>query len=148
MGLSYLQLLVDQADQIYRLPVAKFERMLKSPGKELLPQFSGQRVRAIGICVRVVGRKPVEVVHMSSHVLSFDRLSRFDAEGFRRQEFSRAEVALSPALVALTPQAPIHPEVVDAEARFRARGGSWVPSRALARMIEDAALGRTKCPRI
>jgi hypothetical protein len=38
--------------------------------------------------------------------------------------------------------------VVDAADRFVAQGGRWAPSRALARLIDAAAMGRTRCPRL
>jgi hypothetical protein len=38
--------------------------------------------------------------------------------------------------------------VVDAANRFVAQGGRWAPSRTLARLIDEAALGRVKCPRL
>lgn len=41
-----------------------------------------------------------------------------------------------------------HAGIAEASTRFVARGGQWTPSAALARRIEQAALGRQKCPRI
>jgi hypothetical protein len=38
--------------------------------------------------------------------------------------------------------------VADASIQFVARGGQWKPTPALARRIEQVALGRLKCPRL
>jgi hypothetical protein len=38
--------------------------------------------------------------------------------------------------------------VVDAASRFVAQGGRWTPSGTLARLLDDAALGRAKFQRL
>lgn len=98
--------------------------------------------------VELVDRKPTEVLRTSFHILAFDQTGCFDAEGFRIQEFSRAEIAMTPALAALAIDARTDARVVEASSRFTAQGGQWVPSKTLARAINEAALGRLKCSRL
>jgi hypothetical protein len=53
------------------------------------------------------------------------------------------------AELALALDAPARRDsVAEASTRFVARGGQWKPSAALARRIEQTALGRLKCPRV
>jgi hypothetical protein len=67
-----------------------------------------------------------------------------DANALDRHQRALAEVALSPVLG----QAQKGTDVVDATDRFIAQGGRWKPSAAVARLIDDAALGRVKCRRL
>ena len=145
MGLSYRMFLVDCGDRIYRLAAAKFDEMLRNPTKHHNPLFAGQRVRAAGVVVQLVGRKPQAILQMTFHMLAFDQSGRFDSEAFQRQESSRSEVALAPVLSALTAEVGVG---VDASTRFTARGARWAPSKALMRAINEAALARVKCPRL
>jgi hypothetical protein len=148
MGLSYRMLLLDEDDRIYWLAVTKFQKLLTNPATHRYPLFAGKRMRAVGAFVELVDRKPTEVVRTSFHILAFDQTGCFDAAGYRQQEFSRAEIAMTPALAELVIDAGTHARVVKASSRFTAQGGHWVPSRALARAINDAALGRLKCSRL
>jgi hypothetical protein len=148
VGLSHRLLLLDADDRIHRIAVNKFHRMLTNPTMARCPRFAGQRIRMAGVHVRLIDRKPIEVARTSFHILSFDRTGLFDAQAYLRQEFSRAEVAVAPVLNVLSTDANDRSQVVEATARFAARGGSWVPTRALERVIEDAALGRLRCKRL
>ena len=122
MGMSYCFLLLDQSDRLYRLPMARFNRMLTDPTTERLPRFAGQRVRAVGVHVQRVDRRPTAVVRASFHVLSFDKAGYFNASAYEQQELSRAEVALAPARGALRPVRS-RSTVVDGTTWFAARGG-------------------------
>jgi hypothetical protein len=148
MGISYRMLLVDQSDRIYRLAVAKFDEMLSNPSRHRYPHFAGQRVRAAGAVVQLVGRKPTQVVRMTFHILTFDGAGCFNAKTFNRQQFSRFEVGITQLMSVLRTEVDADTGVVDASSRFTAQGGQWVPSTTLARAIHDAALGRGKCTRL
>ena len=147
MALSPRIFVIDQEDRIYRLAMAKFEKMLRNPGKQCFPQFAGKRLRAAQALIESSGGEPRKVIRTSFHMFAFDPNGFFDAAAYLRQESSRAEAALMPALTAAAANTAFETPVVEAEARFVARGGSWEPSRALLRAIRDAALGELKCPR-
>lgn len=140
MGLSYGLLLLDQNDHLYRLPVAQFNRMLSAPATARLPRFAGQRIRAVAIHLQLVDRRPTAVVGASFHMLQFDRAGVLDADAYHEEESRRAAAALAPART--------RPAVIDATETFAARGGSWTPSKAMARAIEAAALGQVRCARL
>jgi hypothetical protein len=148
MGVSYRMFLVDESDRLYRLAVSKFDAMLRNATKHRYPLFAGQRVRAAGVVVQLVERQPKAILRMTFHVLTFDQAGCLDSDAFRRQEFSRAEVALAPALSPFTTEVGADASVVDASSQFAARGGLWVLSRTLECTINDVALGRAKCLRL
>jgi hypothetical protein len=147
MGFGHQLFLVDQDDRLHRLAVRKFEVMLRSPGAHLFPQFSGQRVRSVNAFVELVNRTPTSLLRITCHVLPFDRSGCFDSARFQQQEAGRYEEWVGRVLRGMRTDED-KSVVVDAERRFAARGGSWVPSASLARAIEDAALGRLKTPRL
>jgi hypothetical protein len=100
------------------------------------------------VLVQLPGRKPAAIARTSFHILPFDANGCFDVAAYLRQEFSRAEVAMSPVLTAAASNTKPETPVVEAGARFAARGGSWEPSSFLLGVIRDAALGKRKCPRL
>jgi hypothetical protein len=118
--------------------------MLRDPANYRLPAFAGQRVRMADVAVEVVDRVPVRVVRSTFAILAIDDDGRIDSSKFVRQQFALAETALAPVLAV----SESNDGVIDATARFVAQGGSWAPSRALARAIEDAAMGRLHCRRL
>ena len=93
------------------------------------------------VFVEVVDRVPVRVVRSTFAMLTIDDDGRIDSSKFTQQQFALAETALAPVLAV----SESNDGVIDATARFVAQGGSWAPSHALVRAIEDAALGRLRC---
>jgi hypothetical protein len=148
VGISNRTFLLDQDDCLFRLTVTQLEKMLASPAQHRYPQFAGQRVRVAQVLVQLRDRKPCAIARTNFHVLAFDAKGCFDVAAYMRQEFGRAEVALSPVLDAPASDTERDTPVIEAAARFSARGGSWEPSRSLLRIIHDAALGELKCPRL
>lgn len=147
MGISTRIFLLTQDDRLYRLPVRRFEEMLADSARHRFVQFAGQRIREAQVVVQLRNRRPRAIARTSFHILTFDENGCFDVAAYLRQEFSRAEVAISPVLAAAFQD--FHPGgVIEAEARFSARGGSWKPSRSLLRVIHEAAMGELKCPRL
>jgi hypothetical protein len=141
--LSFRRLLVTRDGRLYRLATAKFDRMLRDPNSPVMPTFAGQRVRMAELVVELAGRAPVRVVRSTFAVLPFDDDGRMDSDRFLKQQWARAESALDRGLDVPESQ----DNVLDAAVLFVAHGGAWKPSAALARALEEAALGRTTCPR-
>jgi hypothetical protein len=88
------------------------------------------------------------MVRMTFDIFTFDHAGRLDTEAFERQQISRFQVHMNSGRGALTINANDDANIVDASDQFTARGGRWVPGRALARTRHDAALDRVKCPRL
>uniref|UniRef100_UPI00129E0B23 hypothetical protein n=1 Tax=Cupriavidus necator TaxID=106590 RepID=UPI00129E0B23 len=98
------------------------------------------------VVVELVAGEPVRVVRTTFSVLTFDAESRLDPGAFDRQQFALAESVVGPVCAASADES--RQPVVDASARFIAQGGQWVPSQALARVIDEAALGQRRYVRL
>ena len=144
MGISCRMFLLDPDDDLYRLPSAKFNQMLRHPTSCRITRFAGARVRITDIALELLDRQPILVAWNMFGFLTFDNEGYFDAGTFDNHQRARAELALAP-LVAEPRGATI---VIDATTRFVDQGGSWKPSRTLQRHIDEASLGRVKCPRL
>lgn len=134
--------LLDQNDRLYRLPNTKFAQMLRDPARHSFPHFAGHRARVADAIVELIRREPVRVIRITFDILTFDDEGCFDPRIFGEQQLARAEFATGQAIA--VPDGDTN--VVDAANQFVAQGSRWAPSKALARAIDDAALGRIKCP--
>ena len=144
MGISCRMFLLDQDDGLYRLSSAKFNQMLRDPTSCRLTRFAGARLRMTNVAVELLDRQPIRVVWNTFGFLAFDDEGYFDSGTFDHHQRARAELAWAP-LAAEPKGAAI---IVDATTRFVAQGGRWKPTRTLQRLIDEAALGRVKCPRL
>ena len=144
MGVSFRRFLIDQNEELYRLPGAQFERMLRDPTSHCQPRFAGTRVRMANLVVELLDRQAIRIVWSTFGILTFDGEGYIDPSAFERHQSARAELALAPP----PEESGIAEKVVDAASRFVAQGGSWTPSKALARRIDEVALGRVKCVRL
>ncbi|UUZ66209.1 hypothetical protein LP417_34875 (plasmid) [Polaromonas sp. P1-6] len=144
MSLSFRRFLIAQDGSICRLANMKFDRMLRDPDGHRVPVFAGQRVRMADVVIELTDRIPVRVLRSTFAILTFDYDGRIDSGRFGTQQRALAESALAPALD--VPK--IEEKVLDVADRFIAQGGTWHPSSALARAIDEAALGRMGCRRL
>jgi hypothetical protein len=144
MQLSARRFLIAQDGVLYRLADATFNRMLQNPREHAFAILAGQRVRMASLIVELIGGKPARVVRSTFATLTFDEDGHMDLGMFTRQQWALAESALDPVLVRTKPEE----KVLDAAARFIARGGRWRPSNSWARAINDAALGQVRCRRL
>ena len=144
MGLSCHRFLLDQNDGLYRLPNTTFGQMLRDPTSHRLPRFAGARVRMTEVVVELLDRQAIRVIWTTFSLLIFDDEGCLDQRAFDRHQRARAELALAPLMAEPGTAAT----VVDAASRFVAQGGRWAPSKTLARLIDETALGRVKCPRL
>jgi hypothetical protein len=125
-------------DTLYRLPGTKFTGMLDNSSRHCIPLFAGRRVRMVETVVEIQNRVPSRVVQLACSMLTFDDEGRLDSRAYVRQQAARAELALFEPESSRT-------KIVDASSRFVAKGGRWLPSTSLARVVRHAALGKIKC---
>jgi len=144
MGLSCRLFLVDENDVLYRLSNTKFDQMLRRPAEHRLPRFAGARVRMASVIVGLEDRKSIRVVRTNFSILSFDKTGRFDLAAYEQPLRARMDLAFG----ALRNETTGSMKVIEAADRFVDRGGRWEPSRAVARAIEQSALGLVKCERV
>jgi hypothetical protein len=139
--------LVDSSDEIFRLPQARFDRMLSCPSRESLPEFAGQRVRAAEVVVQVENRRPVYVCRVIFHYLHFGHEGELDCDRYMKDEVTVMEAGSRYFNLK-----PPDPRVIEAAQRFAAlrRDHSvwWRPSPELEEAIIQAALGHAKCRRL
>ncbi|MCU0836852.1 MAG: hypothetical protein MUC77_20860 [Chromatiaceae bacterium] len=145
MSFSVRTFLLGPDDTLYRLPSAKFSRMLDDPATHRLARFAGQRVRLAEAIVEIHERTPRAVVRLIFEMLRFDEEGRLDLPAFLRQNAALAELAMGRVLA---PAATPGETIVDASSRFVAQGGRWQPSPSLERNIRRAALGELSCERL
>jgi len=146
MGFSCRMLLIARDDTVWRLSGTTFDRMLRDPASHCLPIFAGQRARMAEVIVELVAGDPVRVVRNTFSILAFDAEGRIDLARFEKQQFALVESVVSPVFRVFDQSRD--QTVVDSTSRFIAQGGRWVPSAALARAIEEAALGQRRCRRL
>ena len=146
MGFSCRTFLIARDDTLWRLSSAKFDRMLRDPAGHCLPDFAGQRARMASVMVELVARNPVRIVRHTFSILIFDAEGRIDPSRFEKQQYALAESVFAPVFAVYADES--NQTVVDATSRFIAQGGQWVPSRALARVIDQTALGQRQCPHL
>ena len=146
MGFSCRMLLIARDDTVWRLSGTTFDRMLRDPASHCLPIFAGQRARMAEVIVELVAGDPVRVVRNTFSILAFDAEGRIDLGEFEKQQFALVESVVSPVFRVFDQSRD--QTVVDSTSRFIAQGGRWVPSAALARAIEEAALGQRRCRRL
>ncbi|TPQ37091.1 hypothetical protein C2U69_17185 [Cupriavidus pinatubonensis] len=98
------------------------------------------------VVIELTAKEPVRVVRATFSILTFDAQGGLDPGAFEKQQLTLAESIIAPVFA--VPADLSKQSVVDASARFIAQGGQWVPSRALARAIDEAALGQRRCRRL
>ena len=142
MGSSLRIFLVDDDDSVHRLPLARYERLLRDEAGECLPQYAGGRVRYVLVSVDVVDRKPVEIVHVQYSTLAFDSKGRLDQVDRKRK--AELTMDLLPALSREDSE-----QVIDARHRFaKKRYDSeyrWKPSSDIEAAIVNAIFGSKRC---
>ena len=144
MGLSNRMFLLYQKDGLYRLPNTRFAQMLLDPSRHAIPRFAGARLRMADMVVELLDRQPIRVVWTTFGILTFDQEGCFEPSAFDAHQRARAELALSP----MSTKPDGKTAVIDAATRFVAQGGRWTPPHALARRLEEAALGRVDYVRL
>ena len=141
MSIRLRHYLLDMDGDLYHVPSAAFDRMLRDPSHHPVPRFAGQRVRSAEIAVQLMDRQPIAVVHSSYSMLTFKKNGALVSPLSDTHVRARVELAL-----------PIGPPVgntavADASNQFLARGGKWSPATPVRRRIEQTALGKLKCPK-
>ena len=144
MGFAFHTYLITPDDRLARLASTKFGQMLRHPDAHRLPQFARQRVRMVSVVAELANRAPVRIVRRTFAILAFDRHGRLDLKRFGQQQAALAEAALAQVLGG----ARRNGAVVDGASQFVAQGGRWRPTAQLTRAIDEAAMGRSSCPRL
>ena len=136
MGLTSRRFLIGKDDVIYRMSNKRFERMVRNPVNELIPDFADQRIRCADLVIELVDRQPLDVCRDTFAILEFDHRGYLNVGIFEKQQVSLFDAMLEPMLS----DRKATGNTIDVSQRFVAQGGTWTPSKALVGEIEKAAM--------
>jgi hypothetical protein len=132
--------MLGDSDQLFRLPAARYARMLRQPSEYPLRYFANRRVRCAEAIVELKSRKAVRVVRMFFWNADFDDRGVLDTVALGRQSVAALDALLE---AAWSREHPVN--IVDATSRFVAKGGAWTPTADQRAELTRAALGETNC---
>jgi hypothetical protein len=89
MGLGMRIFIVNDDGSLERLPVGRYNRLLRHESNERLLQYAGKRVRCAVLVVESMDRIPVEIVKSQYSYLLFD------SEGRLLMEWDKKEARLA-----------------------------------------------------
>jgi len=78
MGLTVWILIINDDDSIRRLPLTKYERLMKRDSTEHVPEYAGKRVRYAEVVVDLEQKKPVGIININYSVMAFDSKGSID----------------------------------------------------------------------
>ena len=140
MGGSIRVFIVADDDTIKRLPLARYERLLKRDSDERLSKYAGKRVRYALIVVDLVNRRPIEILRDEFGFLDFDDGGRLKVVEHGKQE-SLAFDMLAPLFPDQT-----NSRVIDAQHKFAKKRYfneySWSPTDEIKAAITEAIFGK------
>lgn len=141
MGISIRRFFIANDGTLYRISNAKLDRMLRHPESEMVPIFSGQRIRTGELVIELFDSKPFRVCRETFSIFQFDIQGCLDVVRYDKQQNALVDAMLDPVVASKTPDA----NVLDATAKFVANGGTWSPAKSLRSQIENVALGLAYC---
>ena len=140
MGLSIRVFIVEDNDSIKRLPLAKYERLLKRSSDVRLLKYAGKRIRYALLVVDLVNRRPIEIVRDQFGFLDFDDEGRLKIVEQGNME-SLAYDMLAPILSDQT-----NSQVINARHKFAKKSYldkfSWEPTDEIIAAIAKAIFGK------
>lgn len=140
MGLSIRIFIVEDDDTIKRLPLARYERLLKRDPAERLSRYAGKRVRYALIVVDLVNRKPIDVVRDEYAYLDFDKEGRLKEPKLGKDEISALDMLDFSSLEQQNKR------VIDARHRFARKRyfdkHRWDPTDEIIAAIAEAIFGK------
>ncbi len=135
MGLTVWILIINDDDTIRRLPLTKFERLMKRDSDERIPEYAEKKVRYAEVVLDLEQRKPAKILKMDYLVMAFDSKGRID----RTERDQKSQLAMD-----IIPPFDVGREngnVVDARHVFAKRQFDsqyrWTPSLKIEQAIFD-----------
>ncbi len=138
MGFGFRVFIIDEEDQLKRIPATRFDRIRDRDPKESLPQYKNSRIRYAMVILGLENRKPVSILRIYYNYLVID------SEGLVDQKFldTAGQVAIS-----MMPSIPLPGEpanVVHASDKFAQKRFenefTWTPSFEVEQAIIRKAL--------
>lgn len=140
MGTGFRLFLVNDDDSLYRVPLARYERLLRFEPQERLPEYAGKRVRCALVVLDVLGRTPLDIRYIDHFMLSFDADGRIDANEWDRETQFVGEMVDSHMGESLDPK------LVDARGHFARKRYfhefKWIPTPRVRENIVTTIFGK------
>ena len=140
MGLSIRIFIVEDDNTIKRLPLARYERLLRRDPDERLSRYAGQRVRYALIVVNLANRKPIMVKDEYAY-LDFDKEGRFKEPVYEEVESSPLDM-----LDILSFEQKKDRRVIDARHKFARKRyfdkNRWEPTDEIVTAIAETIFGK------
>ena len=138
---------ITDEDEILKVPIAKFERMLKGSYEEKTKRFAGKRIRAAEIAVTIENRKPAVVLRAIYYYLHFNEKGILDYDRFMKDGNLVAKAGI-PEISMKEKKDNIINAQQDFAKKQRDHAVWWKPNMQLERNILDASIGDFKCKRL
>jgi len=136
MGIGIRVFLIDDNDTLYRISMARLDRLLHFDRRESLHLYAGKRVRCAMVVVEVEGRKVLVIRNVDYFLLPFDAKGRINREEWEKG--LRLGMELLPPFL----NDQHSKQIVDARHRFAKRRYEhefkWKPSRKIEEAIVAA----------
>ncbi len=134
-------------DKILRVPINKFERLLRGSYEEKTERFAGKRIRAAEIAVKLENRKPVEVLRAIYYYLHFNEKGILDYDRFIKD----GNIVYTAGIPTIFME-KVQGNIINAQQEFAKRQRDhavwWKPNMQLERDILDASIDDFKCKRL
>jgi len=135
MGIGIRVLLVDDDDSIKRLPLTRYERLVRRDPNEQLLQYAGKRIRFAEVAVELEDRKPVQLVRVVYGILPFDSEGMVDAAEYEKE--MRLSAEMMPPILADRSS----PKIVNAKHKFARKRFNdqfrWEPTPQIEKSIVE-----------
>ena len=142
MGAGLRIYIIKDDESLYRLPVTKFQRLLRFDPREKLIQYAGNRVRCCSLVIEFKARKPQQIIQGQYYYLYFGIDGQLDPE-HREAKF---ELLLNGGIDICSGQ--FVDNVLDFSQYFRTKQFinkyRWVPSPAIEAAIENEVFNKGK----
>ena len=135
---------VSDDSEIFRVPNAKFERLLRGSFEKKIERFAGKGVRAAEIIVKLENRKPVQVLRAIYYYLHFNEKGILDYDRFMKDGGIVANAGI-PDIFGENVQSNLINAQQEFAKRQRDHAVWWKPSMQLERNILDASIDEFKC---
>ncbi|MCP3940045.1 MAG: hypothetical protein GY710_00990 [Desulfobacteraceae bacterium] len=139
--------IISDDSEILKVPINRFERLLKCSDEEKIERFAEKRMRVAEIIVRLENRKPIEVIRAIYYYLHFNGKGIIDKNKLRNDGNIVFTAGISPIFTQKE-----NDNIIDAQQEFAKRKRDhavwWKPDMLLERNILDASIDEFKCKRL
>ena len=135
---------VSDDSEIFRVPNAIFERLLRGSFEKKIERFAGKRVRTAEIIVKLENRKPKQVLRAIYYYLHFNEKGILDYDRFMKDGGIVANAGIPDIF-----GEKVQSNLINAQQEFAKRQRDhtvwWKPNMQLERNILDASINEFKC---